>query len=219
MNHRAACAVFALGMTMIASSASGQEYYRSEALARDSAYHTNGNAFFLRGGYVFDSTEEDFDDFSGIPGLEDLGDTSSVYGSLGVRNKLIRAGASMFALEVEALVARDTVDFDDGLGNFLDFNEWIVAPQISGRWQYNFHGRIAPFASVGVGPAIVIDSIESSIGDVSDTSVFFSYNGRAGLEINITPRFGMEAAYRYLGVTDETTAGFHAGEIGFNFKF
>ena len=199
--------------------AAAQTHNPAPALARDSAYETNGNAFFLRGGYVFDSTNEAFDAFSTIPGLSDLSDTSAIYGSLGVRQKVDRAGRSMFSVEGEAIVARDTIDFDDGAGNFLDYREWIVAPQAGARWQYNFHGRVAPYASFGVGPAIVFDTVESSIGDFDESSVYFSYNGRAGLELAVSPRVGIEAGYRYLGVTDAATAGFHAGEIGLNLKF
>lgn len=209
-----------LATVLIAPTAGlAQDAYRSKALSRASAYHTNGDAFFVRGGYVFDNTEEDFDDLAGFPGAADLADSSAVYGSIGARAKIARAGASMFGLEFETLVARDTVEISDGVGVFADISQWVVAPQANARWQYNFHGVVAPYASFGVGPAVVIQSIDSTIGQFRDTSVVFSYNGRAGLEFGLADRFGVETGYRYLGVTDEGTAGAHAAELGLNFKF
>jgi opacity protein-like surface antigen len=124
----------------------------------------------------------------------------------------------MFALEGEIVVARETFDFDEA-GVFVEYSEWNVAPQANLRWQYNFHGSVAPYASIGVGPTFAFYDADTSIGDFSADDVLFSYNGRAGLEFAISERVGIEGGYRYFGFTDAGTAGFHAGEVGLNFKF
>ncbi len=172
----------------------------------------------MRGGHIFDNTEEFLDDLLSTPGLDDLGDLSSAYGAVGYRAKLARAGASMFALEGEVVVARGSIDVTDGV-LFAEFTEWDVAPQLNLRWQYNFHRTVAPYASVGVGPTFAFYEIDSSFGGISGDDVLFSYNGRAGLEFSITNRFGIEGGYRYFGVTEGVTVGFHAAEVGLNFKF
>lgn len=187
------------------SNVEAQDYYQSEALSRDSAYETNGNAFFLRGGYAFADTEE-------------FSDPSSFYSSIGLRQKLHRIGDSMFSLEGEFLAAREEEDFLI-LGTPIEVRVWELVPNAALRWQYNFDGRLAPYVSVGVGPAITLASVESGGVVVSDSSVDFAYTGRAGVELSVTPKFGLEAGYRFLGISDDIAVGFHAAEIGLNFKF
>lgn len=213
----------------LTSPAAAQDHYRSEALSRDSAFETNGDAFFVRGGYAFDSTEEitiaeanaalaPFGVMvAGNPG-DEVFDTSAFYASLGFRQKLKRFGDSMLSVEEEFLAARSSESVDI-LGVPVAYREWDLFPNAALRWQYNFNGAVAPYASLGAGPGIILSTLESGASEVSETDVVFAYTGRAGLEFNVTPRFGVEAGYRYLGVTDATTAGFHAAEIGLNFKF
>jgi len=204
---------------LIVSSANAQRVYSNEALERDSVYHSYGSAVFARGGYVFDGTEGDLDDLVLPDEFDELTDTSAIYGSAGVRSSFHRAGDSTFSVEGEVVVARDSIDLTEALGETFDASIWVVAPQLNARWQYNADGVVAPYASVGVGPAVQLLSVDTSFGEFEDTDVSFSYNGRAGLEFNVARAFGVEAGYRYLGITDGLTTGYHAGEIGLNFKF
>ncbi len=229
----AGSAAFACSLSV----APAQEYYQSKELDRDSAYESNGNAFFLRAGYAFDSTEEftiaDLNAelaplgvmVSGNPS-DELVNTSAFYSSIGVRQKLKRAGESMISLEGEFLAVREEEkrELTGAFGSaFFQAVGWGLLPNAALRWQYNFDGRVSPYASAGLGPAITLFSFERTINGVGfetkNTDVVFGYTGRTGLEFAITPSFGIEAGYRYLGATDDVAVGFHAGELGLNFKF
>ncbi len=171
-----------------------------------SIYRQYGSAVFARGGLFFADTNT-------------LTDVSQPYGSLGYRQIFAAKGKSIFSWEGEVLGARDSETLPTGLmGSDIDVSSTLIAGLASARWDYVLSEVLSPFVSAGIGIAYVRGSVDDGVASISNDDFEFAYTGRAGLAVNVTDQLGLEAAYRFVGVTAGTD-GFHGGELGLNYRF
>lgn len=178
----------------------------SPVLAQDpsphgSVYSSFGSAAFVRGGYIF-----------AAHGGGASGDASAPLGSIGYHAPF--SPGSQFGFETELVYLRDS----ETIGPITATAGQLTA-LISLRWQYETGSRISPFVSAGIGPAYIHAKIDNGVTEISDSDLVLGYSGRAGVEIQLSDGLALETAYRYLGATDDGTAGFHAAEAGLNFTF
>ena len=173
--------------------------------SRGSVYQRYGSTAFIRGGLFFADTEAGTD-------------VSQPYGAIGYRRQISRRGRSNIGLEGEIVGAFDSETIDV-LGTIVDTDVLLLAGVGSARLDYEVSRSFAPFASVGLGVAYARASVDDGVTEISDGEVAFAYTGRAGFAANFSDRFGIEAAYRYLGVTSDATGGLHGGELGLNYRF
>ncbi|MCK5745997.1 MAG: outer membrane beta-barrel protein [Oricola sp.] len=192
-----------------------EEYAKAAAAGRDpseikprrsssgSVYGRYGQAAFVRGGYGFSAHS------GGASGSAD-----TLLGAVGYRTALGRGSGSRFSLETELVY---TGDSETALG--IEATATSYTGLFSLRWDAAPSSFINPFLSAGVGPAYYHLKLSDGVTSISDGSFVFGYSGRAGIEANFAAQFSLEAAYRYLGATDDGTYGLHAAEIGLNYKF
>ena len=99
------------------------------------------------------------------------------------------------------LYGADLDSFDGGVGAIITSVILAYEP-----------GRIQPFISAGMG----YSGIFTSAGDVDA----FVYQGRGGVNLALTQRFGLESAYRYLGfVNGNGRSAMHGAEVNLNVNF
>lgn len=168
-----------------------------------SVYGRYGQAAFVRGGYGF-----------AAHGGGESGSVDTLLGAVGYRTALGRGSGSRLSLETELVY---TGDSETALGVKATVTSYTGL--FSMRWDAAPGSFINPFLSAGVGPAYYRLKLSDGVTSVSDGSFALGYSGRAGLEANFAEQFSLEAAYRYLGATDNGTIGMHAAEIGLNYKF
>lgn len=177
-------------------------------LQRASIYQQFGNAVFIRGGYIFTDTDD-----API-------DTQAIYGAIGASGKIARRGRSKFSAEGEIIVFRDgedeLLDPVSGLPIAIAPVSWSVSAVGGVRWQYELTKALQPYASVGLG----VSHLRASTPLTQAASTWtFAYTGRAGLEARLTDSIGLEGGYRYLGLANGGSVGFHALEVGLNYRF
>lgn len=192
-----------------------EEYAKAVAEGRDpgeikprrsssgSVYGRYGQAAFARGGYGF-----------AAHGGGESGSVDTLLGAVGYRTALSRGTGGRFSLETELVY---TGDSETALGIKATVTSYTGL--FSLRWDAAPGSFINPFLSAGVGPAYYHLKLSDGVTSASDGSFALGYSGRAGLEANFAEQFSLEAAYRYLGATDNGTIGMHAAEIGLNYKF
>jgi len=128
------------------------------------------------------------------------GGGDGTYGALAYTRK-INASDLAIKLDFELYGAVNTFG-TDGIGGFIS----------SVIWQYE-DAPVQPFIGIGVGYANVSNVFGAS-------AATFVYQGRAGFNIPIIPRIGIEAAYRYTGLTDfRTSVDLQGAELNLNINF
>ena len=124
------------------------------------------------------------------------------YGGLAYTRKLNNS-ANAFKLDFELLGFADSDYYysSTSAGAFLT----------SVMWQYE-NSPVQPFLSAGVGYLVVSDGFSSADA--------FAYQARAGVNVPIIPRLGLEGAYRYLGASNSYgSADIHGAELNLNINF
>ncbi|MEL6369339.1 MAG: outer membrane beta-barrel protein [Pseudomonadota bacterium] len=208
MFRKLACVLLATIPLATSALAQGQSSSSQGAptFRKASVYNSFGrNSAFIRGGYAFADTE-DFTDYS-APNI-----------AVGGSYFLSASGKSRFFVEGEIYVSRQSESVS-GVGISADATQWILAPNVAGRWQYQANGTVAPFISAGIGPGLVITSVDLNGLSDSTTDFVFAYTSRAGLHLTLSDKIDLEAAYRYLGLTQDGSIGIHGAEAGLNVKF
>ena len=170
-------------------------------------YTAYGSNVFIRGGYSFAD-------------IEARSNASAPLFGLGFTRTLESSNSLVFAVEVEALGARLGLDYPDEALR-TEENGWLAAGLVSLKWSFFPESVISPYASLGLGPGYARATLEvEGLEDVSrDDGLAFAYTGRAGLSAQLSKKISIDAGYRYLGLTRESTVGFHNGEIGLNYSF
>ena len=167
-----------------------------------SVYSGFSRRAFVRGGTAFSGGGADFgDNFAGAAGVGfDLGN-----GGLSV--------------ETEVLVLRDSETLVDPLFGTITAKALGIAGLVSLRYDVETDFGVNPFASVGVGPGYLRASLDDGVTSISDDDFTFAYSGRAGVTVDFSERFGVEAAYRYLDTTLSGASAQHFVELGLNLGF
>lgn len=169
-----------------------------------SVYNSFGQSLFLRGGYIF-----------AAHGGGEADSSSAPLAAIGYRSKGARMGNHVWSLETEAVYARDSED----ILSTVTLSGFTLGGFLAGRWDYATGSPISPYASAGVGPVYIEATIADAFTEITDSTVVFGYTGRAGMEVQISDSVSLDLGYRYLGVTDDGTAGLHTAEGGLNFNF
>lgn len=178
-----------------------------------SLYPSWTNGAFVRGGYAFHGHM-----------LGVSGDISAPTAAAGVRHTISRYDRSRFLFETEAVYARDSATVTDGT-DVYEATVWNITGLAALRWQYDTRAGVSPFASFGVGPSYWKGRLRA--GTLSDPDLFavsdgtwaFGYSARVGFEAGLSDRVSFETAYRYLGATNNGSAGIHAAEAGLNLRW
>lgn len=176
-----------------------------------SLYPSWTNSVFVRGGYGFHGHL-----------LDESVDFSAPMGAVGFRHTISRYNRSRFLFEMETVYARDSGEVTDGI-DVAELTVWGVTGLASIRWQYDTRAGISPFVSAGIGPSYWKGKLDPTsdpdIFTISDDGWAFGYSGRAGFEAALSDSISFEAAYRYLGATNDGSFGIHAAEAGLNFNW
>ena len=169
-----------------------------------SIYNSFGQSVFLRGGYIFASH-----------GGGEADSASAPLGAIGYRSRGARMGNHVWSFESEVVYARDSEDIvaDITLSGFT------LAGLLGARWEYATGTPVSPYASVGIGPVYVEATVSDGVIEINDDTLAFGYSGRAGMEVQISNGVSVDLGYRYLGATNQGTAGLHTAEGGLNFNF
>ncbi len=172
------------------------------AARRGSVYKDFSRRAFVRGGTAFSGGGAEFAD--------------NLAGSVGAGFDLGNNGLSV---ETEILVLRDTETLIDPFFGTLTAKALALAGLVSLRYDVETDVGVNPFASVGVGPGYIRATLDDGVTSISDDDFTFAYSGRAGVTVDFTERFGVEAAYRYLDTTRDGFAAQHLVELGLNLGF
>jgi opacity protein-like surface antigen len=189
---------------ILASADGPQEEAPSVPRARGSVYSSYKETAFLRGGYVFDTSN-------------DLGDYQGPQFSVGYRKVFAERGRSAFSIEGELIYSRDSDDILV-LGVPVELTIWGLSGVGAVRWQYAL-GAINPYASLGIGPGYFHASADDGVTKISDGDFTFVYTGRTGVAFNVSEQFTLETGYRYLGTSQSGAPAYHSAEVGLNYNF
>ncbi len=172
------------------------------AARRGSVYNSYSRRAFVRGGTAFSGGGADFgDNFAGAAGVGfDLGNKG-------------------LSVETEVLVLRDSETFVDPFFGTITAKALGIAGLVSLRYDVDTDFGFNPFASVGVGPGYLRASLDDGVTSISDDDFTFTYTGRAGVTVDFSERFGVEAAYRFLDTSQNGFAAQHLVELGLNLGF
>jgi len=183
----------------------GDSYQRkaSKRTRSGSVYSSYGQKVFVRGGYSFAGHGAGAFSETGPIIAAGYGRPIDLFGdSVSIEGEIVYVSNS------------DTVDI---LGIPVQNDLWGLTGLVSLRWQPA--GNIAPFASLGVGPAYYSTEVTGGGLDASGSDLFLGYSARAGAVASIGDQFSLEAGYRYLGAALNGTIGYHAAEVGVNYEF
>ncbi len=169
---------------------------------RGSVYNSYSRRAFVRGGTAFSGGGAQFgDNFAGAAGVGfDLG----------------RRGLSV---ETEILALRDSETLVDPFLGTVTAKALGLAGLVSLRYDVETDFGVNPFASVGVGPGYLRASLDDGVTSTSGDDFTFAYSGRAGVTVDFSERFGVEAAYRFLDTSQNGFPAQHLVELGLNLGF
>lgn len=168
----------------------------------------------LRGGFVFEASARDEGDGVDSPN----GPLVAV--AVSVPSPRLARGLRLEAEFVHARASDEQCVTDPILGQLcLEGSLRIYAPLFNALWRTPLTERLSPYASVGVGPGII--SARASAGGLSasDTSVGVAYQGRAGVEYELSDRVSASLGYRYLGLYEDARLVNHTAEAGVSYRF
>lgn len=167
-----------------------------------SVYRGFSRQAFVRGGTAFSGGGAEFGgNFTGAAGVG------------------FDIGNSGLSLQTEVLVLRDTETLVDPFFGTITAKALGLAGLLSLRYDLDTGVGVNPFATVGVGPGYFRATLDDGFTSISDDDITFAYSGRAGVAIDVTKRFGIEAAYRYLDTSQSGFPGQHSVELGLNLGF
>lgn len=176
--------------------ARGEEPARAKRRSHSgSVYSRFKNTIGLRNGYAFDVT----------------GGGDGYYGSVAYTRKLNNS-PNAFKIDFELL------GFADSYTYYYYYNSSVISTRTAAgafltslMWQYE-NSPVQPFVSAGIGYLAISDGIYSEGA--------FAYQARAGVNVPIVPRIGIEGAYRYLGASFENgSVHAHGAELNLNINF
>ena len=169
----------------------------------------DGEAIFLRGGYIFGWHDE---------GLSDNIDAPMV--SAGYRGSMSKLRNVAWSYETEFIYARNKETITV-LTIPLEQKQFGIAGIAAMRWDFT-GARVGPFVSVGVGPVYSrarIEELSTTTLLLDESDWGFGYTGRAGLHAQVSNNIALEFGYRYLGASNDYVGGLHTGELGVNWRF
>ncbi|MDZ7627548.1 MAG: outer membrane beta-barrel protein [Parvularculaceae bacterium] len=167
-----------------------------------SVYDGFSRRAFVRGGTAFAGGGADFG--------------NNIVGSAGANFAIGRSGLSV---ETELLILRDSETFSDPFFGTFTAKALALAGLVGLRYDLDTGSPVNPFASVGIGPGYLRATLDDGVSSITADDFTFAYSGRAGLTVDVTERFGFEAAYRYLDTSQSGASAQHSVELGLNLGF